>query len=156
MDLRTDIDTLVDHCAISFSEEALHYIDYPPGLSPSASETPSGKSPSRCVVDREGAREYLGALRDDQIWPSTCWGKSTDGNGGDDTVGNLVDKIKAFRVPVYDDADRCTGCVYVKERFTEELERIKESHAKRLWGLCLDCYKTGGVDPASCRYEHLK
>jgi hypothetical protein len=29
-------------------------------------------------------------------------------------------------------------------------------HMDRLWGLCLDCFKAGGVNPAECRYEHQK
>jgi len=67
-----------------------------------------------------------------------------------------VEKIKVFREPPYDDCDRCAGCFYVKENFTEELERVQEKHAKRLWGQCLDCYKAGGTEQGECRYQHAK
>ncbi|KAK3050839.1 hypothetical protein LTR09_007916 [Extremus antarcticus] len=154
-DVRNEIDNLIETCAFTFSKGASHYIDYAAGLSPTTSETPSGKS-THCVVDAEGAKDYLGAIRDAGIWPSTCWSWFDEGADKHITVGELVEKIKVFREPPYDDCDRCAGCFYVKENFTEELERVQEKHAKRLWGQCLDCYKAGGTEQGECRYQHAK
>lgn len=33
---------------------------------------------------------------------------------------------------------------------------VKQMHQERLWGLCLDCYKNGGLYEGECRYEHSK
>ncbi|KAK5169579.1 uncharacterized protein LTR77_005556 [Saxophila tyrrhenica] len=154
--IRKEIDKLVETCALTFSEDATHYIDYAPGLSPTASETKSGRPPTPCIVDSEGAKEYLGALRNARIWPSTCWTKSKEGQAIDTKVGELMEKIKLFKEPPYDDTNRCDGCAYVKIQFTEEPEHVQQAYGKRLWGLCLDCYKAGGINPGECRYQHSK
>ena len=154
--LRNDLDTLADAAAFAFSKENQHYIDWAPGLEPEPGETPSGRAPSTCHVDSEGAKEYLGALRDAQIWPSTVWDKPKGPTGIGFTIGDVVEKLKFFREPEYDNVDRCEFCEDVKIKFTEQLDTTKEEHEKRLWGLCLDCYKAGGINPAECRYEHAK
>lgn len=119
-------------------------------MSPDTTETPNGQPPVECHVDSEGAMLYLGALRDAQIWPSTTWPRP---NG---TIGDVVEKLKYFREPEYNDADKCECCEEIKIKFTEHLDTLKDIQKDRLWGLCLDCYKAGGVKAGECRYEHAK
>ena len=119
-------------------------------MSPDTTETPNGQAPVDCQVDSEGAAVYLGALRDARIWPYTTWEKP---NG---TIGDVVEKLKYFREPGYNDADKCECCEDIKIKFTEHLDTVKDAQKVRLWGLCLDCYKAGGVNEGECRYEHPK
>lgn len=119
-------------------------------MSPDATETPSGQLPVECQVDFEGAASYLGALRDARVWPSTTWEKP---NG---TISDVVEKLRYFREPEYNDADKCECCEGIKIKFTEHLDTLKDIQKDRLWGLCLDCYKAGGVNDGECRYEHAK
>ena len=58
--------------------------------------------------------------------------------------------------PHYDNADKCEFCEDIKVQFTEKLEETRQMMTERLWGLCLDCFKAGGVHLAECRYEHKK
>ena len=151
--LRMDLDKLVDKCAYSFSSEGKHFIDYPPGSNPD--EDPStGRKPPECRVDGDGGFVYLGALRDAQIWPSTEWvGAETTGG----RIGDVVDALVHFREPEYDDCDKCVCCNEIKTEFIDAVERLRQVHKERLWGLCLDCYKAGGInDDEECRFEHAK
>lgn len=155
--IHVDLDTMIDPCILPFSNQYRHYIDWAPQMSPTPESLPEGKPPTECHVDSDGATLYLGALRDADIWPSTVWLQTKDtANGKGETVGSLVEKLAAFREPEYDDVDKCEFCEGVKIGFTEELERMQESHRIRLWGLCLDCVKAGGVNRGECRYEHTK
>ena len=125
-------------------------------MSPEPEETPTGQPPVNCRVDPDGAVEYLGALRDAEVWPPTSWEKPKASGGSGSTIGLLIDRLKHFREPEYDNADRCEFCEDVKIKFTEQLDTMKEEQEKRLWGLCLDCYKAGGVNVGECRFEHAK
>ncbi|KAK3709847.1 hypothetical protein LTR37_010676 [Vermiconidia calcicola] len=154
--LRRDIDMLADACAFTFSKDKIHYIDYAPGLSPDPDE---GRQAVTCPVDSEGAKEYLGALRDAKIWPSVVWEdhslSSSNGGRKDITIGDMVDRIKAFREPEYDDCDKCEFCEDVRLTFVETLQGKREEQEKRLWGLCLDCFKAGVARAGGeCRVEH--
>lgn len=155
--LRNDIDALADAALIAFPKDKQHHIDYPPEMSPEPEETEAGRKLGWCRVDSDAAWEYLGALRDSQIFPSTTWNRS-EGNGGGRgfTIGDIVESVKAFRMPEYDNVDKCEFCEDVKMLFTTKLEALKKEHEKRLWGLCLDCYKAGGINPAECRFHHAK
>lgn len=126
-------------------------------MSPDPDETEGGRKPGWCRVDTDAAWEYLGALRDSEIFPCTVW----QALGGDDqprglTIGDIVEKVKCFREPDYDDSDKCEFCEDVKTMFTEKLEELRKAHEKRLWGMCLDCYKAGGINGGECRFEHAK
>ena len=149
--LHNDLNSLADTCIYSFSKQGTHYIDYAPGISPDSDEVAND-----CHVDSEGAKEYLGALRDAEIWPSTIWARPTLSGGCGASVGNVVDKLHSFREPEYDDVDKCEFCEIIRIKFTEALDRMKETQKERLWGLCLDCYKAGGVSACECRYDHAK
>ncbi|TKA37909.1 hypothetical protein B0A54_10511 [Friedmanniomyces endolithicus] len=79
-------------------------------------------------------------------------GKTT----GPTTLGALISQLQAFRTPSYDDCDKCDFCEDVKTRFGLAVDVVKKMHKDRLWGLCLDCFKAGGVKEGECRYEHSK
>ena len=149
--LRKDLDTLADSCAYAFSKQYKHYIDYAPGITPDSDE-----GGSECRVDGDGAGIYLGALRDAQILPSTQWARPRlpDYNGA--TIGGIVANLDDFREPEYDDCDKCEFCEGTKIKFAKQLDITKAALKDRLWGLCLDCFKTGGVNAGECRYEHVK
>lgn len=138
--LRTDIDILIDPCSITFSKTARHHMDYAPGT------TPDPPCPM-CRVDEQAGTEYLGALRDAKIWQATVWPP---------TLGEVLDAIKEFRVPEYDDCDKCDFCEDIKLRFSLAVLMVKQMHEERLWGLCIDCYKAGGINTGECRIEHSK
>jgi len=72
------------------------------------------------------------------------------------TLGALISQFQAFRTPSYDDCDKCDFCEHVKTRFSLAVDVVKKMHKDRLWGLCLDCFKAGGVKEGECRYEHSK
>ncbi|TKA61291.1 hypothetical protein B0A55_10400 [Friedmanniomyces simplex] len=144
--LKGDIDLLVNPCSVAFSKSARHYIDYAPGMMPDPDD--DGKTVgSICHVDEGAATTYLGALRDELIWPPLAWPT---------TLGALVSQLQAFRTPDYDDCDKCDFCEDVKSRFGLAVDIVKKMHKDRLWGLCLDCFKAGGVKDGECRYEHSK
>lgn len=123
----------------------------------SEDEDGAGGRPGVCRVDADGAWEYLGALREAKIYPSTTWRREDDGDvESSNSIGDMVEKIKLFREPEYDDADACEFCEDVKRSFTNKLKVLKREQADRLWGMCLDCYKAGGANVGECRYEHAK
>lgn len=138
--LRSDIDILIDPCSITFSKTARHYMDYAPGMAP---DPPC----PMCRVDEQAGTEYLGALRDAHIWPATVWLP---------TLGEILDAIKEFRVPEYDDCDKCDFCEDTKPKFSLAVLMVKQMHEERLWGLCIDCFKAGGLNAGECRIEHSK
>ncbi|KAK4956292.1 hypothetical protein LTR10_005814 [Elasticomyces elasticus] len=74
----------------------------------------------------------------------------------DEQAGALVSTIQAFRIPEYDDCDKCEFCEDVKTAFGTAVDLVKKMHKERLWGLCLDCFKAGGINAGECRYEHSK
>ncbi|KAK0249588.1 hypothetical protein LTR02_001922 [Friedmanniomyces endolithicus] len=144
--IKGDVDLLVDPCSVAFAQSAKHYIDYAPGMPPDADD--DGKTVgSMCHVDEGAAIIFLGALRDDLIWPPLVWPT---------TLGALISQLQAFRTPAYDDCDKCDFCEDVKTRFGLAVDVVKKMHKDRLWGLCLDCFKAGGVKEGECRYEHSK
>lgn len=156
--IHVDFDTMIDPCIIPLTKETHHYIDWAPQMSPTPESLPEGQRAIECRVDSDGAALYLASLREAGMWPSTVWIQPKDTvDGKGETIGSLIEKLADFREPEYDDADRCEFCEGVKIAFTEELERMQESHRIRLWGLCLDCYdKPGGVNLGECRFEHTK
>ena len=72
------------------------------------------------------------------------------------TMEGVIEAIKDFEVPDYDDCDKCEFCEDVKEKFSNALAAMKKDQGGRLWGLCLDCFKADGVFTGECRYEHTK
>lgn len=142
--LRVDIDILVDSCAAALAKENRHFIDLPPEVDPEDGE-PKGVN---CVVDAQGAPLYLAALRDAKIWPATAWGVMN--------AEGIVQAIKNFREPEYDDCDKCEFCLPLVEEFAQKLKMVQKLEDERLWGLCLDCFKAGGSNPNDCRYAHNK
>ncbi|KAI6854928.1 hypothetical protein KC319_g11297 [Hortaea werneckii] len=144
--LRADLDLLVDCCSLAFAKPSEHYIDYAPGMLPDPDE--QGRTGSICRVDEGAATLYLGALRDERIWPATVWRP---------TLGEIVEALKKFTIPEYDDCDKCDFCEGVKAKFSLAVTMLKSMHASRMWGLCLDCFRAeGGMNSGECRYEHAK
>jgi hypothetical protein len=149
--VRLHVDILVDPCAIALGKESHHYIDCPPDTEPDELPVlPSGEpgKPVVCVVDSQGAPIYLGALRDVGIWPTLAWGAKT--------IGELIQATTALSTPDYDDCDRCDFCQPLTDTFAEKLALVKKLQAERLWGLCLDCFRAGGINLGECRYPHVK
>ena len=93
------------------------------------------------------ATTYLGALRDARIWPATV---------SPGTLGEILTAMQEFRVPEYDDCDKCDFCEDVKGKFSLGVVLMKNMWAERMWGLCLDCFKAGGFNVGDCRWEHVK
>lgn len=122
--------------------------DCAPGDSPTPSE-PSSSDPQFCVVDKEGATLYLSCLRDADLWPSTSrWPNK---------LSEILSSIENFRIPEYDASDTCFWCIKVDDKFATALKIVKAMHKERMWGLCLDCYKSpGGINVGECRVEHFK
>lgn len=90
----------------------------------------------------------MGALREEGIFPPTVWPT---------TIEAIIKAVGEFDVPEYDDCDKCEFCVDVKAHFTNIVPIVKEMQAERLWGLCLDCFKSStGTNAGECRYEHSK
>ena len=118
-------------------------------MSPEPEGSDDRQTPGLCHVDSEAAKVYLGALGDAEIFPSARWEETS-------TIGDIVAKVGAFVAPDYDDSDKCDFCDEVKVNFTGRLAALKKEHEKRLWGMCLDCYKAGGSNAEECRYEHAK
>ena len=160
--LRMDFDSLADIAVRYFSREFKHYIDWAPEMSPDPSETPSGKEPVRCRVDGDGGQEFLGALREAQIWPSEVWFRDIDNvsmreeDASRVSIGDIVDRLAEFLPPDYDDADRCEFCDGIKEAVVAGLKRVKQEQKERLWGLCLDCFRANGVNAGECRFDHAR
>lgn len=151
--IRTDIDILVAPIADVLAEESKHYGDCPPDDEPDPADYPPGPNgepgePTACVVDREGAPLFLGELRDAEIWPATAWGTCT--------IEGLIQRIREFEAPEYDDSDKCVFCFPLTDVFDEKLNLVRKMHNLRLWGLCLDCFTAGGIHQGKCRYAHVK
>lgn len=153
-DLRVDLDLLIDPLAESLAEDSKHYHDCAPGDEPPEQPSDDNETPQYCPVDKEGATEFLAALRDANLWPATRWPTSSHVISG--PVGTVVHAIENFRVPDYDATDACYWCAHVEDRFARSLNLIRAMHKDRLWGLCLDCYKAGGTFQGECRYDHYK
>ncbi|RMY13726.1 hypothetical protein D0867_07369 [Hortaea werneckii] len=112
--LRADLDLLVDCCSLAFAKPAEHYIDYAPGMLPDPDE--QGRTGSICRVDEGAATLYLGGLRDEKIWPATVWPP---------TLSEIVEAIKTFNIPEYDDCDKCEFCEGVKAKFSLAVTMLK-------------------------------
>nr|POF03866.1 hypothetical protein CFP56_21622 [Quercus suber] len=139
--VRADLDLIVDPCSLAFSDTTEHYIDYMPGMTPEP-DGETGRIPgSLCYVDSQCGTLYLGALRDSNIWPPTVWPSSLE---------QVVQNVKAFEIPEYDDCDKCEFCEDVKAKFAIAVGMVKQMHNTRLWGLCLDCFKAGGAFSGGC------
>ncbi|GAB7363131.1 hypothetical protein MBLNU230_g3420t1 [Neophaeotheca triangularis] len=141
-DLRADIDLLADACTFALSDGAKHYINTPVGMEPE-----EGEPADECEVDKEGVDVFLTALRERKVWPSTLWPQ---------TVGEVVERVRTFQVPEYDDSDGCEFCEGINRVFAMQLALVQRVHTTRLWGLCLDCFKSGEVFQGQCRIEHAK
>lgn len=146
--LRADVDDLILPLADTMSNDATHYVDNPPGDDPTPVSMGGDPNPVHCVVDREGAIEYFSALRDAKIWPAPTW--------PDKNLKTTIDAIANFRIPEYDSSESCHFCIHIEDEFVAGVDDLKAAQRERLWGLCLDCYKFGGVNPGDCRYEHSK
>lgn len=92
--------------------------------------------------------EYLGALRDANIWPATKWPTTN--------LLAITSAIEKFRIPEYDASQNCNFCYHVEDEFAEALNELKEEHKDRLWGLCMECFKAGALKPGECTYQHDK
>ncbi|OQO10875.1 hypothetical protein B0A48_04176 [Cryoendolithus antarcticus] len=145
--LRFDIDLLLELCAVALGKESKHCIDCPPDTDPEPA--PAGSDPAViCAVDSQAAPSYLAAMRDAELWPPSAWAKHE--------IGDVVERIREFRVPDYDDCDKCDFCLPLTEAFEAKLKLVKKLQKDRLWGLCLDCFRAGGVFHGTCRVEHVK
>lgn len=146
-DLRVDLDLLIDPLAESLAEDNKHYHDCAPG------DEPHNPQDESCPIDKDGATEFLSALRDANLWPATRWSSCVIGH-----VGSVVEGLANFRVPDYDASEACYWCVHVEDKFAMSLNLVRAMHKDRLWGLCLDCYATagGGAFTGECRIEHFK
>ena len=126
----------------------LHHIDYAPGMTPDpSSDDNDGRGPSLCHVDCMAAMSFLGALRDARLWPATV---------SPPTLGEIVAAMQGFRIPEYDDCDKCDFCEDVKGTFALGLVVVRTMWAERMWGLCLDCFNSGGVHKGGYQWEHGK
>jgi hypothetical protein len=152
--IRVDIDLIIDPCSVALGRESDHFIDYPPGQEPEASElgvTFDGQpeKPAICAVDSQAAPLYLGAMRDAGLWPPTAWNMRS--------AAQLIEAIESFREPDYDDCDKCEFCLPLVEQFQQKFALVKKIHRERLWGLCLDCFNANWVsNKVECRYAHVK
>ena len=151
-DLRVDLDLLIDPLAEALAEDNKHYCDCAPGDDSHNEDT----NETFCPVDKDGATEFLSALRDANLWPATRWPTSSPLISGQ--VGTVVEGLANFRVPDYDSSEACYWCVHVEDKFATSLNLVRAMHKDRLWGLCLDCYKVpgGGTFQGECRFEHFK
>jgi hypothetical protein len=105
---------LVDPCSLAFAKANEHHIDYAAGMSPD----PEHANVSICHVDEQAATTYLGSLRDELIWPATVWGP---------TLGSILDSMKGYQAPGYDDCDKCEFCEDVKGKFLRGVSFLKVS-----------------------------
>nr|OQO26577.1 hypothetical protein B0A51_06768 [Rachicladosporium sp. CCFEE 5018] len=145
--LRFDIDLLLELCAVALGKESKHYIDCPPDTDPDPA--PAGSDPAViCAVDSQAAPSYLAAMRDAELWPPSAWAKHE--------IGDVVKRNRELRVPDYDDCDKCDFCLPLTESFEAKFKLVKKLQKDRLWGLCLDCFRSGGVFQGTCRVEHVK
>jgi hypothetical protein len=80
----------------------------------------------QCWVDRHAGMDFLAALRKATICPSTVWPK---------TLGDIVGAIKTFKIPNYDDSDKCDFCEDVKDKFHTAVRLVKDRQEARVWGL---------------------
>jgi hypothetical protein len=141
-DLKADLDLLIEPCAESLADETQHNM----GCAPDEDDI-TGEAPDPCYVDKEGGTEILVSLRDDDIWPSTRWTNILD---------KTVQAIAQFAPPDLNRIDECYYCIGVHEKFAQALLLVQAMHRDRLWGLCLDCIRHGGLFVGECRYEHFK
>lgn len=146
--VRVDIDDLVNPLAESLASEYTHYVDSPAGDDPTPVEMGGDPDPQHCVVDKEGAVEYLGALRDAKIWPASRWPTTN--------LLAITQAVMNFRVPEYDASENCHFCYHVEDEFAEALIELKQEYKDRLWGLCLDCFAFRGMRPGKCTIDHDK
>lgn len=147
--LRLHLDLLTEPCAVALGRESHHYIDCPPDTDPEEAGIDTPERPAVCVVDSQAAPLYLAAMRNEGIWPSTtAW----EGKTGQ----QVIDAIREFRVPEYDDSDKCDFCLPLVEEFAKKLMLVRQLQKDRLWGLCLDCINAGGINAGECRFAHVK
>ena len=146
------------------SEDAKHYVDLAPGERPDFAQlgNPGYVSQDICTIDNENGTDLLSALRDANLWPGTRWPllmNSTDPTpSARSQTGSVVAAVERFRVPDADTRDSCFWCMHVEDKFATALGLVRMMHKDRMWGLCLDCYRSeGGVnDTGNCRVEHYK
>jgi hypothetical protein len=68
--VRADVDLLVEPCSQVFCAAAKHFIDYAPGMTPDEDDE-AKTAGSICHVSTGAATTFLGAMRDEHIWPPT-------------------------------------------------------------------------------------
>lgn len=141
--LKVDLDLLADCCAEALADDNKHYPDRAPGDGPPPGPPASGW----CLVDHYAATDYLAALRDADIWPATRWPNSIEA---------IIKKIADFHIPEIDTDELCDWCIRVQDKFASTLHLVRQMERERFWGLCLDCFKAGGLHQGDCRYQHVK
>jgi hypothetical protein len=143
--LKSDLELLIEPCAEALASEHQHLM----GCSPDEGENEhlTGEPTDACYVDKEGGTEFLVALRDDDIWPSSRWPNILD---------KTVRAIANHTPPDLNTIDSCYFCIDVHEKYAEALSLVQAMHKERLWGICLDCVKNNGLFIGECRYEHFK
>lgn len=146
--LRLHLDLVVEPCAVALGKESHHYIDCEPETEPEPGDNLPDNPAVVCAVDSQAAPIYLGALRDAKLWPPTAFGAKT--------ADQVVEMIEEFRVPDYDDCDKCDFCIPLVKMFATSLNVVRKTHREMLWGLCLDCFNAGGMNPGECRFPHGK
>lgn len=148
--LRIDVDDLANPLADSLAKEFTHYIDSPPGDNAIPADLGGDPDPQICEVDKDGAIEYLAALRDAKLWPTNQFPWPN--------LAGATEAIDKLRIPDYDISAACHFCANVVSEFADALGLVKEEHKDRVWGLCLECYKNGKVrgEDEECVVEHEK
>lgn len=146
--LHTDIDDLVGPCADAFASDNTHFVDSPPGDDPTPVDLGGDPNPVQCVVDKEGAVEYLAALRDAKLWPANLWPNTN--------LLAVTEAVDKFQIPEYDASQNCHYCAHIEDEFAEGVSELKQELNRRLWGLCLECFKNKNIKAGECTYEHAK
>ncbi|CZT16097.1 uncharacterized protein RCC_01938 [Ramularia collo-cygni] len=146
--LRIDFDDIHSPLADALSSQYKHYVDTPPGDDGTSIAMGGDPDAEYCVSDKEGALEYLAALRDAKLWPESLWPRTN--------LAAITDLVAKLRIPEYDASDACHFCAHVDEEFANAMDDVRLDHKDRLWGLCLECYKAGGIRAEECTYQHEK
>lgn len=145
---RGEMESLVGPLSDCLANEYAHFVDCFPGTQPQPMAMGGAPDTEWCTVDKDAAVEYFSALRDANIWPMKQW--------PDLNLLAIKATFMSFRIPELDASDNCHFCAHVENDFAEAVHEMKDDIMRRIWGLCLDCYKYGGVNPGECRFQHDK
>lgn len=148
--LRVDLEDMISPLGDAFAKEYSHFVDSPPGDDAVPVELGGDPDPERCVVDKEGAALFFGALRDAKIWPANSWPQTN--------LVAVTEALVKLQIPDHDTSDGCHFCAGVRVEFTDAVNELRQEQKDRLWGLCLDCFKAGRArtENEECAYEHDK